>query len=48
MVIAIPKVQTYLHDLAQILYEKEYFGLEDFARKYVIELFDEWKRKGRY
>jgi len=40
-VIAIPKVRIYLQDLAQTLYEKEYFGFEETARIYVIELFND-------
>ena len=42
-VIAIPEVRVYLQDLAIILYEKEYFGFKETARKYVKELFDDIK-----
>ena len=42
-VVAIAEVRNYLQDLAVILYEKEYFGFEDSARKYVIELFEDIK-----
>jgi hypothetical protein len=37
-VIALPEVQAYLRNLAQLLYEKEYFGFRETARNYVIEL----------
>jgi len=40
-VIAIPKVQQYLEDLKKILFEEEYFGLEESAIKYVNDLFDD-------
>ena len=40
-VITIPKVRVYLQDLALTLYKKEYFGFEETARSYVIELFDD-------
>jgi len=43
-VFAIPEVHTYLEDLAQILYEKEYFSYKETARKYVIDLFDDIKK----
>ena len=42
-VVAIAEVRIYLQNLAVILYEKEYFGFEDSARKYVIELFEDIK-----
>jgi len=42
-VLAIPEVRIYLQNLALILYEKEYFGFEDSARKYVIDLFEDIK-----
>jgi hypothetical protein len=38
-VIALPEVQEYLNDLIRILYEKEYFGFEETAKKYVEGLF---------
>jgi len=34
-VIVIPEVYDFLENLVIILYEKEYFGFEDAARKYV-------------
>ena len=36
-------VQEYFNDLVAILYEKEYFGFEDAAIKYVKELVYEIK-----
>ena len=42
-VIALPEVQQYLESLKKILFEKEYFGFEDTAKKYVEELFDNIK-----
>ena len=42
-VIAIPEIRIYLENLAQVLYEKEYFGYEETARNYVIELFNDIK-----
>ena len=38
-IIALPKVLQYLEDLKDILFEKEYFGFEDTAQKYVDDLF---------
>lgn len=38
-VIALPEVREYLMELINILYEKEYFGFEENAQKYVEELF---------
>ena len=40
-VIAIPEVQQYLQSLKKILFEKEYFGFEESAIKYVNDLFDD-------
>ena len=40
-VIAISKVRVYLKNLAVTLYENEYFGFEETARNYVIELFND-------
>lgn len=37
-VIALPEVRKYLKDLVYILYQKEYFGFEETATKYVEEL----------
>ena len=42
-VVAIAEVRIYLQNLAVILYEKEYFGFEASARKYVIDLFEDIK-----
>ena len=38
-IIVIPEVEQYLESLKQILFEKEYFGFEDTAQKYVDDLF---------
>lgn len=38
-VIALPEVREYLMELINVLYEKEYFGFEENAQKYVEELF---------
>jgi len=40
-VIALPEVQQYLKKLKKIFFEKEYFGFEDTAQKYVDELFND-------
>ena len=40
-VILLPKVLEYLGELAVILYEKGYFGFEETASKYVMELYDD-------
>jgi hypothetical protein len=40
-VLFLPKVRVYFKELAQILYEKGYFGFEDAAIKYVDSLFNE-------
>ena len=37
-VIALPEVREYLSELIRILYEKEYFGFEESAQRYVEEL----------
>jgi len=42
-VLVIPEVRIYLQNLASILYEKEYFGFEDSAKRYVIDLFEDVK-----
>ena len=39
----IPEVKQYLNDLITILYEKKYFGFDEYAQKYVNELVDELK-----
>jgi len=38
-IIALPEVEQYLEDLKIILFEKEYFGFEESAQKYVDDLF---------
>ena len=38
-VIVTPKVYEYLENLVIMLYENEYFGFEDSARKYVDDLY---------
>jgi len=38
-VIITPKVYEYLENLVIILYENEYFGFEESARKYVDDLY---------
>ena len=40
-VIVLPEVRAYLQNLAQVLYENEYFVFEETAKKYVIELFND-------
>lgn len=37
-ILALPVVQEYLSELVHILYEKEYFGFEEDAQRYVEEL----------
>jgi len=41
MVLATPDVLDYLDRLVPILYEKEYFGYEEQAQKYVDDLADD-------
>ena len=38
-VIALPEVEQYLESLKKVLFEKEYFGFEETAQKYVDDLF---------
>ena len=40
-VIVTPEVYDFLENLVVILYEKEYFGFEESARKYVDELYED-------
>ncbi|MDO5523019.1 MAG: hypothetical protein Q4G48_03130 [Bacteroidia bacterium] len=40
-VLFLPEVMNYFLELADALYEKEYFGFEDTAVEYAEELFDE-------
>ena len=42
-VVVIPEVRIYLNNLGRILYEKEYFGFEESAKSYVMELFNDIK-----
>ena len=42
-VIALPSILEYIENLVQILFEKEYFGFKETARKYVKELYDDIK-----
>ena len=42
-VLAIPEVIGYLEELTTILYEKEYFGYEEFAHGYIDDLIDDIK-----
>ncbi len=44
-VVTTPNVKEYLNNLILILYEKEYFGFRDSARKYVIELIEDISQK---
>ena len=43
-VVALAGVHAYLEDLVHLLYQKEYFGFEEAARRYVVELFDDIKK----
>ena len=40
-VLFLPKIREYFRELAQTLYEKEYFGFEESALKYVDDLFED-------
>jgi hypothetical protein len=40
-VLTTSEVKKYLNDLVTILYEKEYFGHHESARKYAVELLDD-------
>lgn len=42
-VLVSPEVRSYLYELSQILYDKEYFGFLESAEKYVETLFEEIK-----
>ncbi|OAV74887.1 hypothetical protein Barb7_01552 [Bacteroidales bacterium Barb7] len=42
-VVVLPEVRLYFKELAQILYEKDYFGYEEAALKYVEDLFNDIK-----
>ena len=40
-VILLPEVLEYFDNLVVILYKKNYFGFEESARKYILELYDD-------
>ncbi|MDR2205086.1 MAG: hypothetical protein LBE36_02855 [Flavobacteriaceae bacterium] len=40
-VLFLPQIQQYFKELVLILYEKEYFGFLESAKKYVQELYDD-------
>ena len=40
-VLSMPCVIAYLYELVDILYEKNYFGFENSAVEYVVELFED-------
>jgi hypothetical protein len=40
-VLFLPEVRDYFRELAQILYEKDYFGFESTAIQYAEDLFDD-------
>ena len=42
-ILVIPEVRAYLDNLAQTLYEKEYFAFRETARKYAIDLLNDIK-----
>ena len=42
-VLALPEVRQYFKELSYILYEKNYFGYPETAKKYVEELFEDIK-----
>ena len=42
-IIALPEVDEYLQSLVIILYQKEYFVFEEYAQKYVDDLYDDIK-----
>jgi len=42
-IVFLPETLDYFNDLATILFEKEYFGFEESALKYVDELVDSIK-----
>jgi hypothetical protein len=39
-VIFLPEIRDYFRELAQILFDKDYFGFEESALRYVDNLFD--------
>jgi hypothetical protein len=44
IVIINPEVRRYFYELQYILYEKDYFGFLEAAKKYVNELLDDIKK----
>lgn len=42
-VLVSPEVQIYMQTLMRILYEKGYFSYEDYARRYVKDLYNDIK-----
>lgn len=40
-IVFLPEVLDYFNDLTTILYEREYFGFEETAVRYVNELLDD-------
>ncbi len=40
-VLFLPEIEEYLYKLAEILYQKEYFGFKESATKYVKDLVTE-------
>ena len=42
-VLALPEVRLYLKEIAQTLYQEDYFGFEETAIKYVEDLFNDIK-----
>ena len=40
-VIFLPEVRKYFKNLIPVLYEKEYFGFKETAKKYVDDLFED-------
>ena len=47
-VVVLPEVVDYLLELAEVLYEKEYFGFKETAIKYTDELFEAIKNELPY
>jgi len=40
-VIFLPEIRQYFNNLIPVLYEKEYFGFKETAKKYVDDLFED-------
>lgn len=43
-ILFLPEVENYLFELVKILYEKEYFGFEESALNYIIDLENSIKK----